>query len=188
MRGFGPSIRMLAIARRGGRGRAIATAPGQTLRPSHGLYLDLVDGTGVRGTRIPRPTSSRRRQRTRVPRTRVGLRVRKSRATGADICNLLENAERHATSTVTLAVQEHDSAVEVIVADDGAGIAPEDRQRMCERFTRHDDARTPHTSRSGLGLAIASEIVKQHSGTLTVEDTQPGARFVMRLPVTPATA
>jgi signal transduction histidine kinase len=98
------------------------------------------------------------------------------------IRNLVENAERHAASTITLAVQEHDSAVEITVADDGAGIAPEDRQRIFERFARLDDARTPHTSGSGLGLAIASEIVRQHGGTLTVADNRPGARFVMLVP------
>jgi signal transduction histidine kinase len=103
------------------------------------------------------------------------------------IRNLLENAERHAASTVTLAVREHDAAVEITVADDGAGIAPEHRQRIFERFARLDDARTPHTSGSGLGLAIASEIVQHHGGTLTVEDNRPGARFVMRLPAAPVT-
>lgn len=96
--------------------------------------------------------------------------------------NLLDNAERHATSTVTVSVHEHDSLVEVAVADDGPGVPPPDRQRIFERFARLDDARTPHTAGTGLGLAITHEIVQHHGGTVRVEDNRPGARFIIELP------
>lgn len=100
------------------------------------------------------------------------------------IRNLLDNAERHASSTVTLAVAEHSDVVEVSVADDGPGIPLAERERIFERFARLDDARTPLGAGTGLGLAIAREIVHAHGGTLTVEDGAPGARFVARFPVT----
>ena len=101
--------------------------------------------------------------------------------------NLLDNAERHATSAITLSVAELSKAVEVSVADDGPGIPPDDRQRIFERFTRLDDARTPHVAGTGLGLAIAREIVEAHGGTLSVEDSAQGAHFVIRFPA-PITA
>lgn len=96
--------------------------------------------------------------------------------------NLLDNAERHAASTITLSVTEHDNAVEVVVGDDGPGIPLDARSRIFERFARLDDARTPRTAGAGLGLPIAQEIVRAHGGTLTVENGAPGARFVIRLP------
>jgi signal transduction histidine kinase len=100
--------------------------------------------------------------------------------------NLLDNAERHAASTIGLSVQEQNGTVRVDVADDGPGIPPDDRQRIFERFARLDDARTPHTAGTGLGLALAREIVQHHGGTLAVEDNRPGARFIVRLPVAPS--
>jgi len=96
--------------------------------------------------------------------------------------NLLDNAERHAASTVTLSVAERDNAVEVVVSDDGPGIPVDARSRIFERFARLDDARTPRTAGTGLGLPIAREIVDAHGGTLTVENGTPGARFVILLP------
>jgi two-component system, NtrC family, nitrogen regulation sensor histidine kinase NtrY len=66
---------------------------------------------------------------------------------------------------------------ELVVADTGHGISPEDKDRL---FLPHFSTRNRGT---GLGLAIASRIVAEHHGTIRVEDNQPfGARFVIRLP------
>ena len=78
------------------------------------------------------------------------------------------------------------------VADDGPGVPPDDRDRVFERFTRLDDARSARDGGAGLGLAIARDIAERHGGTLTLDDGSPGARFVLRLPaaggpVTPPT-
>jgi signal transduction histidine kinase len=97
------------------------------------------------------------------------------------VSNLVDNALRHASSTVTVALAA-DTDVVLTVADDGGGVAPEDRERIFERFTRVDVARTRTTGGTGLGLAIAREIVEAHAGTIHVEDAEPGARFVVRLP------
>jgi signal transduction histidine kinase len=98
------------------------------------------------------------------------------------VANLADNAERHARSRVEFAVAQRDDGVRLTVTDDGPGVAPEDRQRIFERFVRLDSARTHQGAGAGLGLAIVREIVHAHGGEVWVEDARPGARFVVRLP------
>jgi signal transduction histidine kinase len=99
------------------------------------------------------------------------------------IRNLSSNAERHAAGRVTFELGEHDGVSELVVADDGPGIAPEHRDLVFERFTRLDEARSRDEGGSGLGLAIVQEIVTRHDGTVEVRDQAgPGARFVVELP------
>ncbi|WP_243716181.1 sensor histidine kinase [Actinomadura darangshiensis] len=102
------------------------------------------------------------------------------------LTNLLDNADRHAASEVTvmLRVERPDTAV-VEVIDDGTGIAPEDRERVFERFARLADGRHRDAGGTGLGLAIARDIAVAHRGSLILTDRidgVPGARFVLRLP------
>ncbi len=67
--------------------------------------------------------------------------------------------------------------VEILVDDDGAGIAPESRDRIFEPFY------TTKAKGSGLGLSIVHAIVTQHGGRIRVEDSpRGGARFALRLP------
>ncbi len=77
--------------------------------------------------------------------------------------------------------------VTLVVADDGPGIAPEDRKRVFERFTRLDAARSRAGGGTGLGLAISREIVSAHGGTVAVADGSGGggARLVVQLPAQP---
>jgi signal transduction histidine kinase len=98
--------------------------------------------------------------------------------------NLLDNAVRHAHSRVTVTLEEVDGSAVVVVADDGPGIAPHDSDRVFERFTRLDDARSAGSGGAGLGLPIARDIAERHGGSLGLEvDGSAGARFVLRLPV-----
>lgn len=99
------------------------------------------------------------------------------------IRNLADNAQRHARSMVTIGLCERDGIAQLTVADDGPGIAEADRERIFERFTRLDEARTSDSGGTGLGLAITREIVQRHGGTVAVDpQASDGATFVVRLP------
>ncbi|WP_214109174.1 sensor histidine kinase [Acrocarpospora catenulata] len=104
------------------------------------------------------------------------------------LVNLLDNAERHTTSQITVTVRAEDGSAVLEVLDDGAGVAPGDRKRVFERFTRLDAARDRDSGGTGLGLAIAREIAQAHGGTLRIEDSDRGARFVLRLPLSKGVA
>jgi signal transduction histidine kinase len=108
-----------------------------------------------------------------------GSRVQLIRVLG----NLLSNARRHADTGVRVFVESTDGQAVVSVVDDGAGIAPADRERIFDRFTRLDDARRRDSGGSGLGLAISRDIVQAHQGSVRAEDSPRGARFVLRLPL-----
>jgi signal transduction histidine kinase len=101
--------------------------------------------------------------------------------------NLVDNAERHAKSRVTITLAESDGQAVLSVQDDGPGIPAEDRERVFDRFVRLDDDRAREDGGSGLGLAIAAEIARTHGGTLHVADNVPGgmsgARLELRLPL-----
>ncbi|MDF5758172.1 HAMP domain-containing sensor histidine kinase [Spongiactinospora sp. TRM90649] len=100
------------------------------------------------------------------------------------ITNLLDNAERHARTQITVRLSAGHGQVVLEVADDGPGIPEEDRDRVFERFTRLDNARNREVGGAGLGLAIAKAIATGRNGTLCVTDAQPGACFILRLPRT----
>ncbi|MFG1861016.1 sensor histidine kinase [Microbispora bryophytorum] len=100
------------------------------------------------------------------------------------IDNLLVNARRHADTAVEVTVRRAEGAAVITVQDDGAGIAPQDRERVFEPFVRLDDGRRREPGGSGLGLSISRDIAHAHNGTLTTEDSSRGARFVLRLPIT----
>ncbi|MFF7447114.1 MULTISPECIES: ATP-binding protein [unclassified Streptomyces] len=97
--------------------------------------------------------------------------------------NLLDNAQRHARSAITLSVRADGAWAVVEVADDGDGVAEADRERIFERFVRLDEARSRDDGGAGLGLAIARDVAARHGGTLTVGDAPAGgALFALRLP------
>ena len=104
--------------------------------------------------------------------------------------NLVDNAERHAASSVEVVVRAVPGAApamtELVVADDGPGIPALDRTTVFERFRRLDVARATDAGGSGLGLAIVADLVEEHGGTVGVDppaaDAHPGARLVVRIP------
>lgn len=99
--------------------------------------------------------------------------------------NLLDNAVRHATTAVHVEVRRTGDAAELIVADDGDGINGTDRERIFEVFARLEPSRCRRYGGPGLGLAIARGLAWAHRGTLNVEGSPLGARFVLRLPLAP---
>lgn len=102
------------------------------------------------------------------------------------IRNLVDNAARHADSTITFTLNEFGESARMTVADDGPGIPSDARERVFERFVRLDDARRVDDGGSGLGLAITREIVERHGGTISIQDHEPhGTQFVMTIPLSP---
>jgi signal transduction histidine kinase len=81
------------------------------------------------------------------------------------IRNLVENAVAHAPSHSEVTVAT-DAGGTVSVIDRGPGVAPEDRDRIFERFWR---GREEPSHGAGLGLAIVVEIMKAHGGAIRVE-------------------
>lgn len=101
------------------------------------------------------------------------------------LINLLDNAQRHTPpgSTVDLTALASGDTVTLSVADDGPGVAIEDRARIVSRFARLDASRG--TPGHGLGLNLVSAIAAAHDGMLLIEDNVPGLRVTMALPRLP---
>jgi len=100
--------------------------------------------------------------------------------------NLIDNALRYAKSRVEVAAHREDSEAVLTVSDDGPGIPEADRERAFDRFVRLDDARSRDETQAGgagLGLAIVRAIARTHDGSAYLEDSTPGLRAVVRIPV-----
>ncbi|MBA2596383.1 MAG: HAMP domain-containing protein, partial [Chloroflexia bacterium] len=82
------------------------------------------------------------------------------------VVNLVDNALAHTPSggTVTLGCRSENGQVRLWVADTGEGIAPDDRDRVFDRFYRDDAGRTRARRGTGLGLAICKAIAEAHGG------------------------
>lgn len=105
------------------------------------------------------------------------------------ILNLLDNAIKYSSpaSAVEVTMDGTPDAHTVSVVDHGPGIAPEDAEKIFERFYRGDAARTRAadslTDGAGLGLAIARRIAIAHGGRLVVASSEPGrTEFSLKLP------
>jgi PAS domain S-box-containing protein len=99
--------------------------------------------------------------------------------------NLVRNAEKYspANGRITVSVGSGPSDIEIVVADEGPGIAPEDQEVIFERFRRLGSHLTRASGGAGLGLYIARRLVDAMGGRIWVE-SQPGtgARFHVALP------
>ncbi|WP_089330604.1 sensor histidine kinase [Actinomadura meyerae] len=118
-----------------------------------------------------------------VPHLQEGVTVRGDRLRLVRLfTNLLDNAERHAESQVDITVRRTNGEAVLEVLDDGAGIAEDQRDVVFQRFARLEASKERDPSGTGLGLPIAREIARMHGGSLTIEDSERGARFVLRIP------
>ena len=109
------------------------------------------------------------------------------------VANLIGNALRFTDddSPIELSVQvdEERRVATIDVIDHGAGIPPQIREKIFQRFYRADSSRTRETGGSGLGLAIVSSIVAAHQGTVEALETPGGgATFRVTLPLIPVGA
>jgi signal transduction histidine kinase len=97
--------------------------------------------------------------------------------------NLMDNAARHAKSTIMVGMERRPGELVVSVDNDGEIISEEDRNRVFERFARLDASRSSDGGGSGLGLAITREIMVAHGGTVLAAESDGWCRFQVILPV-----
>jgi two-component system sensor histidine kinase MprB len=102
------------------------------------------------------------------------------------LANLLTNAAKFSPpdSRIEVSVHRnaHDASLEV--ADQGSGIAAEDRERVFARFYRGDSDAARGTRGAGIGLSVVRELVQQMGGNVTaLPNTPRGTRMVVRLPL-----
>ncbi|MGT2929527.1 sensor histidine kinase [Streptococcus dentasini] len=101
--------------------------------------------------------------------------------------NLLANFFRHSPEATTLFVglESHGGDIDLVVADDGVGINPEQADQLFQAFVTGDKAR-PSKAGSGLGLAIVQRIIDEHGGSIRLEQPPRAPYktvFVISLPL-----
>lgn len=104
------------------------------------------------------------------------------------IVNLLSNAAKYTAigGKVTVRVSKQDECAEITVEDNGRGFAAELSERVFERFFQAEDSggNRAGVGGTGIGLALARELVELHGGTIVAEsEPGKGAKFTVRLPV-----
>lgn len=100
--------------------------------------------------------------------------------------NLLNNAITYTPpgGNISINASEKNHAIEISVADTGAGIAPEHLPYIFERFYRADKSRTRATGGAGLGLAIVKHLVEALDGEVAVESVLgEGTKVIFTLPI-----
>jgi two-component system, OmpR family, sensor histidine kinase SenX3 len=107
----------------------------------------------------------------------------------AAVKNLIENAITYSESgsQVGIGCNTKDSLAEIVVTDSGAGISPENQERVFERFFRVDPSRSRETGGTGLGLSIVKHVAKIHRGDVKLfSQVGVGSTFTLRIPLATA--
>jgi signal transduction histidine kinase len=106
------------------------------------------------------------------------------------LINLLDNAVRYARDSVTVAVNTESIAGRTVAAltvtDDGPGLPTEERERVFDRFYRHDEARGRESGGTGLGLPIVRDVVRAHHGSVRLTDRPDNRQGLQALVILPA--
>ena len=103
---------------------------------------------------------------------------------------LLDNAVKYTNERgqVKLSIRDSDSEAEVLISDNGVGIAAPDLPFVYDRFWRADKVRSRNAGGAGLGLSIARWIVDRHGGKIDISsEAGQGCRVFVRLPLRRAT-
>jgi len=98
------------------------------------------------------------------------------------LTNLVDNAVKYTPpgGVVRIELARNGDRAQLRVADTGTGIPLEDHDRVLQRFTRLDRARSQPGN--GLGLALVNAVTLQHHGRLTLGDNGPGLVVTVELP------
>jgi signal transduction histidine kinase len=84
---------------------------------------------------------------------------------------------------VVFRVNFTDHQIEISIEDTGVGIAADELPKVFEEFFRSPDPRVQEQTGTGLGLALANEVVRLHGGRITVEsEINKGSTFTVLLP------
>jgi two-component system osmolarity sensor histidine kinase EnvZ len=89
------------------------------------------------------------------------------------LANLVQNACQSA-SRIRISAVKNRTYLEIVIEDDGPGIAPDQRENVFRPFYRLDEARNQDAGGTGLGLAIARDIARNHGGDITLGDSDLG--------------
>ena len=103
------------------------------------------------------------------------------------LVNLIGNAVKYTPpeGRIAFRVSVADQLLQISVEDSGVGISEEELPHVFEKFFRSDDPRVQEQKGSGLGLALAQEVVRLHGGRITVEsELNKGSTFHVVLPIT----
>jgi len=98
--------------------------------------------------------------------------------------NLLTNAIKYSKpgGKVGMSASEDEDSIEIIVTDDGFGIAQEDQKQIFNKFFRSTDDNVRQQAGHGLGLSLAKQIVLMHHGDLSfTSELGKGSRFTIKL-------
>jgi signal transduction histidine kinase len=93
------------------------------------------------------------------------------------IGNLVENAAKYGNGRVFITVEKHDSTIDIVVEDDGPGIAEAEREALFARGARLDTGK-PGT---GLGLAIVRDVATIYGGSVRLEESEDLGGLLARL-------
>ena len=98
--------------------------------------------------------------------------------------NLLKNAAAYSTpgSEVQITAEETPEYISVTVRNHGKTIPEDKLETLFEKFYRLDESRTSNTGGTGVGLAIAKEIVLLHGGTISADSKNGLTAFTVKLP------
>ena len=98
------------------------------------------------------------------------------------LTNLLDNAVKYTPTggRIVVTLERTEDVARLRVADSGPGVPAADRERVLQRFTRLDQARSQPGN--GLGLALVNAVTTQHHGRLSLGDNSPGLVVTIELP------
>jgi len=98
------------------------------------------------------------------------------------LTNLLDNAVKYTPTggRIVVTLERTEDLARIRVADSGPGVAAADRERVLQRFTRLDQARSQPGN--GLGLPLVNAVTTQHHGRLSLGDNSPGLVVTIEIP------
>lgn len=120
----------------------------------------------------------------RLPEKLGEMRVDKDKVI-AVLVNLLGNAAKYTPKGghIGLKVKRLENGLQIAVEDSGVGIAPEEKEKVFEKFFRSEDPRVQGETGSGLGLSLAREVARMHGGEITCDSViNEGTTFTFDLP------